>query len=145
MGFCDLKALNWFFRFSWKEKTCLLSAGNIEHKNFDKKIHVGWFIAFFKDFLTPLRISSKKCKKCQKSACTYKEEFFLRSFHTRCSPQIKDRLFLFTKIDKKWTYRIRQHTHPPPTIWGATVILLWKVFGSGAEPRKHFMTLHTIQ
>ena len=100
MGFCVLKALNWFFRFSWKEKTCLLSAGNIKHKNFDKKIHIGCFITFFKDFWAPLRISFKKRKKCPKTACAYKEEFFLRNFHTRCSPQIKDRFFLFTKIER---------------------------------------------
>ena len=59
MGFCVLKAFNWFFRFSWKEKTCLLSAVNIEHKNFDKKIHIVWFIAFLKDFLGPLKEASR--------------------------------------------------------------------------------------
>ena len=99
MGFCVLKALNWFFQFSWKEKMCLLSAANIEHENFEK-IHIGWFIAFLKDFLTPLRISLRKGKKRQKTLCTYKEEFILRNFYTRCSPQIKDTFFLFTKIQK---------------------------------------------
>ena len=37
MGFCVLKALNSFFQLSWKEKTCLLSAANIEYKNFGRK------------------------------------------------------------------------------------------------------------
>ena len=100
MFFCVLKAFNWFFRFSWKEKACLLSAVNIEHKNFDKKIHIVWFIAYFKNFLAPLRISLRKGEKRQKMACTYKEEFIFRNFHTRCWPQIKDTFFLFTKIEK---------------------------------------------
>ena len=100
MGFCVLKALNWFFRFSWKEKTCLLSAVNIEHKNLNKKIYIGWFIAFFEDFLASLRISLRNSKKRQKKACAYKEEFVLRNFYTRCSPQIKDMFFLFTKVEK---------------------------------------------
>ena len=100
MAFCVFKASNWFFQLSWKEKTCLLSAANIECENFDMRIHIGWFIAFFKDFFAPFRISLRKRKKCQKTTCTYKEEFFLRNFHTRCSPQIKDMFFLFTKVEK---------------------------------------------
>ena len=100
IGFCVLKVLNWFFRFSWKEKTCLLSAVNIEHKNFDKKIHIAWFIAFFKDFLAPLRISLRNGEKRQKTAFACEYRFFLRNFHARCRPQIKDMFFLFTKIWK---------------------------------------------
>ena len=100
MCFCVLKALNSFFQLSWKEKTCLLSAVNIEHENFDKKIHIGWSIAFFKDFLAPLRISLRKGEKRQKTACTYKEEFIFRNFHTWCSPHIKDVFCLFKKVEK---------------------------------------------
>ena len=100
MGFCVLNALDSFFQLSWKDKRCLLSAVNISHENFDKKIHIGWSMAFFKDFLASLRISLRKRKKCQKKACTRKEEFFLRNFHTRCSPQIKDIFFLFMKVEK---------------------------------------------
>ena len=100
MDFCVLKALNWFFQFLWKEKTCVLSAVNIEHENFDKKIHFGWSIAFLKDFLAPLRFSLREHKKRQKTPCTYKKEFLVRNFYTRCSPQIKDMFFLFTKVEK---------------------------------------------
>ena len=52
------------------------------------------------DFLAALRISLKKGKKRQKTAYTRKEEFFVQNFHTRCSPQIKDMFFLFTKVEK---------------------------------------------
>ena len=69
MGFCVLKALNWFFRFSWKEKTCILSAVNIEHKNLNKKIYIGWFIAFFEDFLASLKISLRNSKNAKKGLC----------------------------------------------------------------------------
>ena len=50
MGFCVLKTLNSFFQLSWKEKTCLLSAANIEYKNFEEQILLCThkpFLAFF--------------------------------------------------------------------------------------------------
>ena len=54
MHFCVLKTSNWFFEFSWKEKMCLLSAANIEYKNFEEKYHIDYYIRFFgslKEFL----------------------------------------------------------------------------------------------
>ena len=63
MDFCVLKALNWFFQFSWKEKACLLSAANIEHKNLQEKIHIYKYKAFF---LTILKKFLKETKNSQK-------------------------------------------------------------------------------
>ena len=80
MGFCVLEVSNWFFQFSSKEKTCLLSAVNIEHKNFENKIHIGRFIAFFKDFLARLRISFRNGKKHQKMIWPCKYDFFSEIF-----------------------------------------------------------------
>ena len=100
MDFCDLKALNSFFQLSWKEKTCLLSAANIEYKNFEEKYNIDNYIAFFGTFLSPLRNSLKSAEKHEKAAFACEYKFFLRNYHARCWPQIKDMFFLFTKIEK---------------------------------------------
>ena len=55
MGFCVLKALNSFFQLSWKEKTCLLSAANIEYENFKQKILLCAYNPLFELFLQSLR------------------------------------------------------------------------------------------
>ena len=60
MGFCVLKASNSFFQLSWKEKTCLLSAANIECKNFEQEILFCTYKAFFGVFYPFLRKSLRE-------------------------------------------------------------------------------------
>ena len=100
MHFFVLKPLNWFFQFSWKEKTCLLSAVSIWHENFEERIYIRTQKPFFRVFHRFLRNSLRGPKKCQKTQCNSQYDIFLRDFYTRCSPQIKDTFFLFTKIQK---------------------------------------------
>ena len=52
------------------------------------------FSPLFKEFIKGVK------KKCQKTQCNGQYDIFLRNFYTRCSPQIKDTFFLFTKIQK---------------------------------------------
>ena len=50
MHFFVLKHLNWFFQFSWKEKTCLLSAVGIWYDNFEERIYIRTQQPFFRAF-----------------------------------------------------------------------------------------------
>ena len=100
MHFFVLKPLNWFFQFSWKEKTCLLSAVSIWDEHFEKRIHIRTQKPFFRVFHRFLRNSLRGPKKCQKTQCNSQYDIFLRNFYTRCSPQIKGTFFLFTKVQK---------------------------------------------
>ena len=100
MHFCVLTTSNWFFEFLWKEKMCLLSAANIEYKNFEEKYHISNHIVILALFLAFLRNSLRNSKKHEKTAFACEYNFFPWNFHTRCSPQIRHTFFLFTKIQK---------------------------------------------
>ena len=95
MGFCVLKAFNWFFRFSWKEKTCLLSAVNIEHENFDTKSHIGWFIGFFMDFFGSLKDFLKKGWKTPKNGLYVQRRIYFSKFLYSMFAADKRRVFSF--------------------------------------------------
>ena len=45
---------------------CLLSAANIEYKNFEEKYHIDYYIALFGTFLAPLRNSLRSGEKQEK-------------------------------------------------------------------------------
>ena len=98
MHFFFLKPLNWFFQFSWKEKTCVLSAVSIWHENFEERIYIRTQKPFFRVFHHFLRNSLKGPKKCQKTQYNSQYDIFLRDFYTRCSPQIKDAFFFSQKF-----------------------------------------------
>ena len=53
----------------------------------------GHFLRFFKEIL-------KGARKSLKNAIKQPIWIFCRNFYARCSPQIKDMFFLFTKIEK---------------------------------------------
>ena len=101
MHFSVLKPLNWFFQFLWKEKTCLLSAVSIWHENFEERIYIRTQKQLFRVFSPLLKeFLNKGTKKVQKTQCNSQYGVSLRDFYTRCSPQIKDTFFLFTKIQE---------------------------------------------
>ena len=80
MYFFVLKPLNWFFQFSWKEKTCLLSAVSIWHESLEEIIYICTQKLFFRVFHRFLRNSLRGPKKYQKTQCKSQYDIFLRDF-----------------------------------------------------------------
>ena len=99
MRFCVLKTSNWFFEFSWKKNVSFICG---EHRvwKFRRKNSSLCVQAVFWHFLRFLKEILKGAKKSLKTRSINHYEFSYRNFYARCSPQIKDMFFLFTKIEK---------------------------------------------
>ena len=100
MHFFVLKSLNcFFFNFREKKNMSFICGQHLAWK-FRRKNLYSHAKAVFSCFSPLLKEFLKGAKKYQKTQCSSQYDIFPQNFCTRCSPQIKDTFFLFTKIQK---------------------------------------------
>ena len=110
-GFLRFTGLKLIFSVFMKRKNMSFICGQHRTWKFRTKNWYPHAKAVFSCFSPFLKEILKEAKKCQKTLCNGQYDIYLRNFYTKCSPQIKDIFFLFTKIRKiNWKSLNRKNT-----------------------------------